>query len=81
MPIPVHDGNPSFWGVMIRHEECGTECWTSVLPSSSVVPEPVTLSVSVNFARTINLPISVRGGGHNVSGSAVCDKRRISFDQ
>jgi FAD/FMN-containing dehydrogenase len=28
---------------------------------------------SVNFARTINLPISVRGGGHNVAGSAVCD--------
>jgi FAD/FMN-containing dehydrogenase len=28
---------------------------------------------SVNFARTNNLPISVRGGGHNVAGSAVCD--------
>jgi len=28
---------------------------------------------SVNFARTHNLPVSVRGGGHNVAGSAVCD--------
>ncbi len=28
---------------------------------------------SVNFARTNNLPVSVRGGGHNVAGSAVCD--------
>jgi len=28
---------------------------------------------SVNFARAHNLPVSVRGGGHNVAGSAVCD--------
>ncbi len=28
---------------------------------------------SVNFARTHQLLVSVRGGGHNVSGNAVCD--------
>jgi FAD/FMN-containing dehydrogenase len=28
---------------------------------------------AVNFARTNNVPVSVRGGGHNVAGSAVCD--------
>lgn len=28
---------------------------------------------SVNFARDNNLRVSVRGGGHNVTGSAVCD--------
>ena len=28
---------------------------------------------SVNFARTHSLLLSVRGGGHNVAGSAVCD--------
>jgi FAD/FMN-containing dehydrogenase len=28
---------------------------------------------SVNFARTNNLSVSVRSGGHNVAGSAVCD--------
>src|SRR5215217_6101724 len=27
----------------------------------------------VNFARTHNLPLSVRGGGHSVAGNAVCD--------
>ena len=27
----------------------------------------------VDFARTHNLPLSVRGGGHNVAGNAVCD--------
>ena len=29
--------------------------------------------VAVNFARDHNVLLSVRGGGHNVSGSAVCD--------
>ena len=28
---------------------------------------------AVNFARTHNLTVSVRGGGHNVAGNAVCD--------
>ncbi len=28
---------------------------------------------SVRFARERHLPVSVRGGGHNVSGSAICD--------
>jgi FAD/FMN-containing dehydrogenase len=28
---------------------------------------------AVNFARTSGLLVSVRGGGHNVSGSAICD--------
>ncbi|WP_440766751.1 FAD-binding oxidoreductase [Natronorubrum sp. DTA7] len=28
---------------------------------------------AVTFARTLELPVSVRGGGHNVAGTAVCD--------
>ena len=28
---------------------------------------------AVTFARTHTLPLSVRGGGHNITGSAVCD--------
>src|SRR5712691_958228 len=28
---------------------------------------------AVNFARTENLLVAVRGGGHNIAGSAVCD--------
>ena len=29
--------------------------------------------VSVNFARDLNMPLAVKGGGHNVAGKAVCD--------
>lgn len=29
---------------------------------------------AVNFVRDHDLPVAVRGGGHNVSGSAVCDE-------
>jgi len=28
---------------------------------------------SVNFARTHNLLVAIRGGGHNIAGNAVCD--------
>ena len=28
---------------------------------------------AINFARSHNLPVSVRGGGHNAAGNAVCD--------
>ncbi|HEX8788122.1 MAG TPA: FAD-binding protein, partial [Telluria sp.] len=28
---------------------------------------------SVNFARMHGLPLAVRGGGHNIAGTAICD--------
>lgn len=31
------------------------------------------ITSAVNFARTHRLPVAVRGGGHNVSGSGACD--------
>jgi FAD/FMN-containing dehydrogenase len=29
--------------------------------------------MAVNFTRSRNLPVAVRGGGHNIAGSSVCD--------
>ena len=34
---------------------------------------PADVLGAVNFARTNQLMVSVRGGGHNVTGNAVCD--------
>jgi FAD/FMN-containing dehydrogenase len=34
---------------------------------------PADVIAAVNFARTLNLLVSVRGGGHNVAGNSVCD--------
>jgi FAD/FMN-containing dehydrogenase len=34
---------------------------------------PADVIHAVNFARTNNLLVSVRGGGHNAAGNAVCD--------
>jgi hypothetical protein len=34
---------------------------------------PADVMAAVNFAREQRLPISVRGGGHNVAGTALCD--------
>jgi FAD/FMN-containing dehydrogenase len=51
------------WNAMIdRHPRLIARC----LDADDVVQ-------AVNFARTQNLVVSVRGGGHNVAGKAVCD--------
>lgn len=31
------------------------------------------VTASVNFARTHDIPISIRGGGHHIAGNALCD--------
>ena len=34
---------------------------------------PADVSATVKFAKALGLPLSVRGGGHNVAGNALCD--------
>ena len=60
---PGYDAARRIWnGVIDRHPACIARC-TGV---ADVV-------AAVRFARDHDLEIAVRGGGHNVAGSAVCD--------
>jgi FAD/FMN-containing dehydrogenase len=60
---PRYDAARRIWnGVIDRHPACIAGC-TGV---ADVV-------AAVRFARDHDLEIAVRGGGHNVAGSAVCD--------
>lgn len=58
-----YDSARAVWNAMIdRHPLLIVRCRSS----EDVI-------VVVNFARAHRLPISIRGGGHNVAGHAVCD--------
>ena len=60
---PEYDQARTIWNAMIdRHPAVITRCLTT----TDVI-------AAVNFAREHELLVSVRGGGHNVAGNAVCD--------
>ena len=60
---PDYDATRSIWNGMIdRHPAAIARC----LGTADVI-------AAVRFARESNARISVRGGGHNVSGNAVCE--------
>lgn len=58
-----YDEVRSVWNGMI-------EKYPAVIVQCSGTADVIT---AVNFARQENLPLSVKGGGHNVAGKAVCD--------
>lgn len=60
---PEYDGARAVWNGMIdRHPTLTARC--------SGVGDVIS---SVNFARENDLLVAIRGGGHNVAGTAVCD--------
>ena len=64
--LPSHDGydeGRSVWNGMIDHRPA---CIVRCAGRDDVI-------TTVNFARDNGLLVSVRGGGHNVAGNAVCD--------
>src|SRR5215211_1450696 len=61
---PGYDDSRTVWNAMIdRHPTAIIRC----LGVADVV-------TGVNFAREHGIPLSVKGGGHNISGLAVCDE-------
>jgi FAD/FMN-containing dehydrogenase len=58
-----YDGARSLWNAMHDRRP-------ALIVSCAGVSDIVT---SINFARTHSIPVAVRGGGHNVSGSGACE--------
>jgi FAD/FMN-containing dehydrogenase len=59
----VYEDARKIWNAMIdKHPALIARC----ISTSDVV-------AAVNFAREEGLPLAVRGGGHNIAGSALCD--------
>ncbi|QSB14847.1 FAD-binding oxidoreductase [Natronosporangium hydrolyticum] len=52
-------------------------CWNGMIDKRPALvvrcAGPSDVRVAVEFARKHGLPVAVRGGGHNVSGNAICD--------
>src|SRR5262245_33461507 len=62
---PEYDEARTIWNAMIARRPA---LIARVSGSADVV-------ACVNFARENGLPLSVRGGGHNVAGAALCEGR------
>jgi hypothetical protein len=77
----IQDLRKSFRGTLLRPIDDGYESarriWNGMIDRKPALIARCTgaadVIAAVNFARTNNLLVSVRGGGHNVTGNAVCD--------
>lgn len=58
-----YDDARTVWNAMIDKEPAVIACCRG---TADVI-------AAVNFARDLNLPLAVKGGGHNVAGKALCD--------
>ncbi len=73
---------PELQGEVIRPADAAYEdarrVWNGMIdkrPSAVVRPAGVEdIARAIQYARRENLPIAIRGGGHNVAGNATCDR-------
>jgi FAD/FMN-containing dehydrogenase len=80
-PAVVDDFRSSWWGELLGPSDTGYDAVRTVW-NGMIDRRPALIArcrgasdviQAVNFAREQQLPVSVRGGGHNVAGNAVCD--------
>ncbi|MGH9714725.1 MAG: FAD-binding oxidoreductase [Candidatus Acidiferrales bacterium] len=80
-PAPALDLGHDFKGQLLRPSDPGYDearkVWNGMIDKRPAIVARCTgvadVIQCVNFARANNLPLAVRGGGHNLSGNAVCD--------
>src|SRR3989304_5422847 len=60
---PAYDETRQIWNAMIDRKP-------GLIARCSTADDVVS---AVNFARTNDLVVAIRGGGHNIAGNAVCD--------
>jgi FAD/FMN-containing dehydrogenase len=69
-------GCPVFWPGDAGYDEA-TRIWNAMIerrPALVVRPgDPDEVALCIRFARDNGLPLSVRGGGHNIAGTALCE--------
>ena len=67
---------PAYWPGEAGYGEA-TRIWNAMIerrPALVVRPgDPGEVARCIRFARESGLPLSVRGGGHNIAGTALCD--------
>ncbi|WP_254543801.1 FAD-binding oxidoreductase [Halomarina pelagica] len=70
-----------FGGEVIRPDDPGYDearrIWNGMIDKRPALIArcrgPADVAAAVNFARERDLPVAIRGGGHNVAGTALCD--------
>jgi len=80
-PSAVQDFKASLRGPLLQPSEAGYDdarkIWNGMIDKRPALiaccSGPADVINCVNFARSNNLLVSVRGGGHNIAGNAVCD--------
>jgi FAD/FMN-containing dehydrogenase len=80
-PAPAPDLRQNFRGQLLTLDDAGyneaRKVWNGMIDKRPAFIARCTgvadVVLGVNFARTNHLLLAVRGGGHNLSGNAVCD--------
>ena len=81
LKVHIDEFKTHFQGEVILPDEAGydevRQIWNAMIDRKPALiarcTSPDDVVQAIEFGRTQNLLISIRGGGHNIAGNAVCD--------